>query len=158
MFSRFRSLFAVKNSKLQRITIFGFVLSLLGIADATYLTVAHYTQTITLACPTTSFINCAKVTSSSYAEILGVPVALIGLIFFVLLTIIQLPIFWNNDYLWLKNPRLIFSGLGLIGVFWFIYVELDKLHAICLFCTYVHILTFLSFVTILFASEHLKKS
>lgn len=151
-------MFAVKNSKLQRITIFGFVLSLLGIADATYLTVAHYTQTITLACPTTSFINCAKVTSSSYAEILGVPVALIGLIFFVLLTIIQLPIFWNNDYLWLKNPRLIFSGLGLIGVFWFIYVELDKLHAICLFCTYVHILTFLSFVTILFASEHLKKS
>ncbi len=156
MSNKFRALFVVKNLKLQRVTIFGFILSLLGIADAAYLTIAHYTQTVALACPTTSFINCAKVTSSSYSEVLGVPVALIGLIFFVVLAVIQLPIFWNNNFLWLKNPRLIYTGLGLVGVFWFVYVELDKLHAICLYCTYVHILTLLSFITILFASEHLK--
>lgn len=131
-------------------------MSLLGVADTTYLTIAHYTQTVTLACPSTSFVNCAKVTTSSYSEIFGIPVALIGLIFFVLLLILQLPILWTDKYKWLEIPRLVFAGLGLIGVLWFIYVELHKLHAICLYCTGAHIVIFLSFITVLLASEHLK--
>jgi uncharacterized membrane protein len=153
-----KSLFVFENLKLKKIVIFSLILSLLGIADTIYLTIAHYTQSVILACPTTSFINCAKVTTSSYSEIFGIPVSLIGLIFFLGLFVVQLPIFWTNRFLWIKTPRIIFVSIGLASAFWFIYVELHKLHAICLYCTGVHILTFLSFITIIFTSEHFVKT
>ena len=156
MFSSINRLFILENIKLKKIVMFGFFLSLLGVADTTYLTIAHYAQTVILACPSTSFINCAKVTTSSYSEIFGIPVALIGLIFFGLLLILQLPILWTNKYQWLEIPRLVFVSLGLVGALWFIYVELHKLHAICLYCSGAHIIIFLSFITILFAGERLK--
>ncbi|HEY5267865.1 MAG TPA: vitamin K epoxide reductase family protein [Candidatus Saccharimonadales bacterium] len=158
MFKKIKQVFVLNNLKLKKIVISSLFISLLGIADTAYLTIAHYTQTVTLACPSTSFINCAKVTTSSYSEIFGIPVSLIGLLFFLLLTFLQLPIFWTNKYLWLKNPRLIFIGLGLVSALWFIYVELHKLRAICLYCSGAHLLIFLSLIITLFASEHLRAS
>ncbi len=157
MLDKLKAIISLSNPKLKRIVPFSLLLSMLGIADTVYLTVAHYAQTVTLACPDTGFINCAKVTSSSYSEVFGIPVAVLGLIFFLILLVIQLPIFWTDKFYWMKLPRQIFVSAGLLGVFWFVYVELHYLHAICLYCTGVHILTFLSFVTILFASEHFQK-
>jgi uncharacterized membrane protein len=156
MFKKIKPVFELDNLRLWKLSIFGLVLSVLGISDSIYLTVAHYSQSVVLACPTTSFINCAKVTSSSYSEVFGIPAPLLGLVFFTLLFIIELPTFWSRKYLWLRNLRLAFVSIGLLSVFWFVYVELDKLHAICLYCTGVHVLTFVSFVTILFATEHHK--
>jgi len=156
MFKKIKPIFELDNLRLWKLSIFGLVLSVLGISDSIYLTVAHYSQSVVLACPTTSFINCAKVTSSSYSEVFGIPAPLLGLVFFTLLFIIELPTFWSRKYLWLRNLRLAFVSIGLLSVFWFVYVELDKLHAICLYCTGVHVLTFVSFVTILFATEHHK--
>ncbi|HUC78730.1 MAG TPA: vitamin K epoxide reductase family protein [Candidatus Saccharimonadales bacterium] len=156
MFKKIKPVFELDNLRLWKLSIFGLVLSVLGISDSIYLTVAHYSQSVVLACPTTSFINCAKVTSSSYSEVFGIPAPLLGIVFFTLLFIIELPTFWSRKYLWLRNLRLAFVSIGLLSVFWFVYVELDKLHAICLYCTGVHVLTFVSFVTILFATEHHK--
>ena len=156
MFKKIKPIFELDNLRLWKLSIFGLVLSVLGISDSIYLTVAHYSQSVVLACPTTSFINCAKVTSSSYSEVFGIPAPLLGIVFFTLLFIIELPTFWSRKYLWLRNLRLAFVSIGLLSVFWFVYVELDKLHAICLYCTGVHVLTFVSFVTILFATEHHK--
>jgi len=149
-----KSIFVFENLKPKKIVEVSLVISLFGIADAIYLTIAHYTQATILACPTTSFINCDKVTTSSYSEIFGIPVSILGLAFFLALFIIQLPIFWTSKYLWVKTPRIVFVSIGLISAFWFIYVELHKLHAICLYCTGIHTLTFLSFITILLASEN----
>jgi len=156
MFKKIKPVFELDNLRLWKLSIFVLVLSVLGISDSIYLTVAHYSQSVVLACPTTSFINCAKVTSSSYSEVFGIPAPLLGIVFFTLLFIIELPTFWSRKYLWLRNLRLAFVSIGLLSVFWFVYVELDKLHAICLYCTGVHVLTFVSFVTILFATEHHK--
>ncbi|HUC95694.1 MAG TPA: vitamin K epoxide reductase family protein, partial [Candidatus Saccharimonadia bacterium] len=130
--------------------------NLLGIADAAYLTIAHYSQSVVLACPTTTFINCAKVTSSSYSEIHGVPVSIFGLLFFIVMFNLQLPIFWTKRFAWIKWYRLAFAGLGMISVFWFVYVELYKLNAICLYCTGVHILTFFILVLTLIGTEILQ--
>lgn len=152
-----KSLFKLEDRRLKKLTVFGLCLSVLGIADATYLTIGHYSQSIVLACPTTSFINCAKVTSSSYSEVFGIPVPLFGLAFFIALFVVELPIFWTKKYLWLQNLRTAFVSIGMLSVLWFVFVELDKLHAICLYCTGVHLLTFISFVTILFANEQFKK-
>jgi uncharacterized membrane protein len=60
------------------------VLSVIGLGDATYLTIVHYGH-LTVAC--TSSHNghsaCETVQTSKYSEVAGVPVALLGLIGYV---------------------------------------------------------------------------
>lgn len=117
-----------------------------GIGVATYLTIAHYTTPATLACPETGIINCAKVTTSSFSEILGIPVALLGLIFFVINLPLHLPVAWRSPNPWLRRLRLLVAASGILMVLWLLYVELFKLNAICLYCTSVHVLTVLLFI------------
>jgi uncharacterized membrane protein len=126
--------------------ITGMILSLLGIADSVYLTIAHYTAKVVLACPDTGLINCAKVTSSSYSVIFGVPLVLLGLFFFLTMIILQTPWFWRSTSALVRRGRLIFCGTGILMVMWLVYVEFFKLDNICLYCTYVHILTLALFV------------
>lgn len=140
-----------KNVKI--ISIIGLIISFLGILDGIDLTIAHYSTPAVLACPDTGFINCAKVTTSSYSQIHGIPVALLGLIFFVIMFILQLPMMWNSASALIKYGRLAFSIIGLLSVFWFVYVEFHKLHAICLYCTGVHIMTFAIFVVTLIGTS-----
>jgi uncharacterized membrane protein len=142
-----------RNKNILVISTIGLILSILGIMDGTYLTITHYTTKIVLACPNTGFIDCAKVTSSSYSEIHGIPAAVLGLAFFLGMFILQLPMLWRSKNSLIKNGRLAYSIAGLISIFWFVYVEFHKLHAICLYCTGVHILTFLLFVTTLIGSS-----
>jgi uncharacterized membrane protein len=117
------------------------VIVVLGIVDATWLTIAHYTTPATLSCPDTGIINCAKVTTSVFSEILGIPVAVLGLIFFVGMLPFQLPVAWRSANPWIRRLRLLGASTGVLMVFWLIYVELFRLNAICLFCTAAHILT-----------------
>ena len=130
----------------RAISYTGTILSLLGVIDATILTIAHFTTASVLACPATAFINCAKVTTSSFSSIIGIPVAILGLMFFVVMLVLQLPQTWK-----IRQPLVIWARLGMsiIGlgmVFWLVYVELFKLNAICLYCTGVHTLTFGLFI------------
>lgn len=124
----------------------GVALTLIGIAAAIYLTVAHYTTAQTLACPETGVINCAKVTTSVYAEILGVPLAVLGLVFFIVMLPLQLPALWRNRSKAVIWGRLAFAVSGVLMVFWLVYVEFFKLNAICLYCTVVHVVTIALFV------------
>ena len=120
----------------------------LGIADATYLTIAHYTTPVVLSCPDTGIINCAKVTTSVYSSILGIPVALLGLIFFVGMLPFQLPVAWRSANPWVRGLRLAGATTGIVMVLWLLYVELYKLNAICLYCTAAHILTVALFMVV----------
>jgi len=117
------------------------VLVLAGIAVATYLTIAHYTTPTVLACPDRGLINCGKVTTSSYSSILGVPLALLGLLFFIGMLPLQLPVVWRMKQPLVIWGRLAFAASGVLMIFWLIYVELYKLNAICLYCTAVHVIT-----------------
>lgn len=119
----------------------GVVLALAGAGVSFYLTIAHYTTSVVLACPENSIVNCAKVTTSLYSKVFGVPLALLGLLFFIAMVPVQLPIFWQMTQKWLIWGRLAFAGSGVLMIFWLIYVELFKLNAICLYCTAVHVIT-----------------
>src|SRR5579875_3900362 len=68
--------------------IVGTVLSILGLGVAAYLTYEHYTGSKTLACPSAgahSLINCAKVTTSPWSVEFGIPVAVLGLVYFAVM-------------------------------------------------------------------------
>ena len=128
--------------------IVGIVLTVAGIAVATNLTYAHYTSTAALgACPDTGFINCAKVTTSSYSHIFGLPVAVLGLAFFVGMLPLQLPWAWRSQWAPLRLARLGATVVGVGMIMWLVYVELFRLDSICLYCTAVHVLTVLLFIS-----------
>ncbi len=128
------------------------IIILLGIAVSIYLTVAHYTEPKILACPETGVINCAKVTTSVYSEILGVPLAVLGLLFFLGMLPLNLPVAWRAANPLFRRLRLIGSALGVAMVMYLVYTELFRLNAICLYCTSVHLLTLLLFGVTVFGT------
>jgi uncharacterized membrane protein len=122
----------------------------LGLAVSIYLTYEHYTGSTTLACPANGAVDCAKVTSSAWSTILGIPVAPLGLLFFAVMLVLCLPRMLRRESTALDVVRLGFCGIGLLMALYLLWAELFQIHAICLWCTGVHILTFLLFVTLLF--------
>jgi uncharacterized membrane protein len=111
-----------------------------GIAVSGYLTVAHYTQSVTLACPATGVVDCQKVTTSPESLLLGIPVAVLGLVFFAAMAALGLPHAWRARTGWLRAARLALSVLGVCFVARLVYAELFEIDAICLWCTVVHVL------------------
>ena len=111
-----------------------------GLAVSAYLTIAHYTQTVTLACPATATINCEKVTSSPQSELLGIPVAVLGLVFFAAMAALAVPAAWRPGRPRLRAVRLGVAALGVCFVARLVYAELFEIDAICLWCTVVHVL------------------
>jgi uncharacterized membrane protein len=123
-------------------------LCLVGLAVSVYLTVDHFSTSTTLACPNTGAINCVKVTTSSYSELLGVPVALLGLAFFLGLTPLCLPVAWRSASPWPARLRLAGLTLGVGFVVYLVWAELFRIDAICLWCTVVHGVTLLLFAVV----------
>ena len=124
--------------------------SALGLVASAYLTYEHLTGSTTLACPEGATVNCAKVTSSQWSSFLGLPVAPLGLLFFVAMLALCLPSVMHRSSARLDALRLGFCGVGLALAIYLLWAELFQIHAICLWCTAVHVLTFLLFVTLLF--------
>ena len=121
-------------------------LSLGGLGSALYLTIAHYTTTVTLACPDTGVINCEKVTTSPQSMLFGtIPVADLGLGFFILLVALHTPRAWQAPGAAIRWARLGALAAGMAFVLYLVYTELFTLDAICLWCTSVHVITFLLF-------------
>ena len=133
----------------RRIRITALVLSLLGLADSTYLTIAHFqANLLSQTCPANSVDNCVAVTTGPWSHPFGIPVAILGLAFYVAFVTINLPYFWKTKDVrvhWLRAAMSV-SGIGF--VLYLIYVELFLAKLICLYCTGVHIVTFALFILI----------
>jgi uncharacterized membrane protein len=129
------------------VPIAAFVLSLAGFGISLYLTVEHF-QGGTLSCPATGIINCQKVTTSEWSKLFGIPVALLGLVFYTGLVVVNWPSLWRTRARWVAWVRLamVISGVGF--VLYLLAAELFLIKAICLWCTSVHVITFLLFVLI----------
>lgn len=121
-------------------------LALIGLGLATYLTIEHFDTSVGLACPATGGVDCVKVTTSAQSEVFGIPVAVLGLVFFVGAVIAHLPPLWRSTDPLIRYGRLAGMVVGIGFVIYLIYAELFEINAICLWCTGVHILTFLLFV------------
>jgi uncharacterized membrane protein len=100
--------------------------ALIGLAIAGYLTAAHYTG----GAPVCAVAHgCATVQQSAYAELAGVPVALLGLLGYaaILATLVR-----DGE-----GPRTAAAFLSLGGAgfsAWLTYVEVYELEAICVWC------------------------
>jgi len=128
------------------------ILSLGGLAVSIYLTIAHFNTSVTLACPATSTVNCEKVTTSPQSYAFGIPVAVLGLAFYVFLAVVNSPWAWRITWPPLRWARVGSMLVGILFVLYLIYAELFSIGAICLWCTSVHVITFALFVLIVFGA------
>ena len=128
------------------------VLSIGGLGVSIYLTIAHYNSSVTLACPASSTINCEKVTTSAQSMVFGIPVAVLGLAFFVFLAVVNSPWAWRVTWPPLSWARVGSMVVGILFVLYLIYAEMFSIRAICLWCTSVHVITFILFVLIVFGA------
>jgi uncharacterized membrane protein len=128
-----------------------FILSLYGLGASIYLTIAHYDSHVSLICSDKGLINCEEVTTSSQSMVFGVlPVAVLGLAFYVFMVAINSPWGWRLSWPQVRWLRLGSVIVGMGFVLYLIYAELDQIHAICLWCTSVHVATFLIFALLIF--------
>lgn len=100
--------------------------ALAGLAVAGYLTWAHYADT-SVVCVVGG--SCEKVQSSEYAEIVAIPVALLGLLSYA--TILAL-IAWDAPLARLGSAMLALVGL-LFGIY-LLVVQLFVIDALCAWC------------------------
>ncbi|MEU4741867.1 vitamin K epoxide reductase family protein [Actinosynnema sp. NPDC023658] len=123
---------------LGRVPAVSLVLALAGLAVSAYLTIAHFTAGA-LLCAEGEVVDCGAVTSSEQSELLGIPVAVLGLAFFAFMTVACLPFAWRSEALhWV---RLVSVGVGVLFVVYLVAAEFLLIGKICLWCTAVHVIT-----------------
>jgi uncharacterized membrane protein len=127
--------------------IVALVLSLIGFGISLYLTLDHF-QGRAPICASSGFVDCKKVTTSSWSYVFGIPVSLLGLIFYTGMVAINWPGLWRTPARWVAWARLGLAVSGVGFVLYLIAAELLSIKAICLWCTGVHITTFLLFVLV----------
>lgn len=128
------------------------LLTVVGIGIATYLTIAHYDTHVSLICAAKGAIDCQAVTTSAQSKLFGIPVALLGLAYFVGMIPWHLPAMWRSPDPRIKIGRLIYCGSGIAFVCYLVYAEAVIIKKICLWCTGVHVTTLILFVVTVFAS------
>ncbi len=114
------------------------IVSLAGLADATYLTVQALTGE-TLGCGGSP--DCFKVLGSSYARIAGIPVASFGVLaYFSVFTFATFAVF---GYIRARIFLILTIGAMFLGTLWLLYVQAFLLHAYCRYCLFSAATTFL---------------
>lgn len=119
-----------------------FVFALIGFVDATYLTIKNI-RGESIECSLT--YGCNTVTSSIYAEIFGIPVALFGAIYY--LSVILLSVFFldkKKEYTLYIISKL--TWIGLIASAYFIFIQAFVLRAWCQYCIVSAITSTLLFI------------
>jgi uncharacterized membrane protein len=134
------------------------VLVLIGLADAAYLTLTHFTDSVRLACSDSGAIDCARVTTSSQSYMLGIPVAVLGLVFFLAYAVLCAPPAWRSPEPLVRYARLAWAIGGVCTVVYLIYAELFEIDAICLWCSLVHAVTIALFVVVVMAEALLERA
>ena len=89
-----------------------------------------------------------KVTSSSYSELFGAPVALLGLLYYAGVVCLCLPVAWRTTSPWVSQLRIATLAGGVAFVVYLVWAELFRIDAICLWCTVVHVSTVALFAVV----------
>ena len=107
------------------------ILSLLGIFLSGYSLYAHYSPNPSTICNFSETFSCDAVNKSQYAEIAGIPVALVGFGGYALLALLSFGILkgktFHKDLFW-------FSLAGFLFSLYLTYLEAFVIHAWCPVC------------------------
>lgn len=118
--------------------IVSLVLAIAGIGDAIYLTIVHYDSTA-LVC---GIGDCHAVQASKYAEIAGVPIAILGLLMYVAVAVLGMARFRLSTFA--DRLTFVIFAIALAGTAYaayLTYLEIAVIDAICQWCVVSALLT-----------------
>jgi uncharacterized membrane protein len=133
------------NQSVQKLSLVSIVLSIAGLVDALYLTWIKFSNNYSLCIQGVG--NCESVNTSSYAEVMGIPVAVLGAGTYLLILIILL-LETRNEHM-KSNATLYLFGITLVGLLFSAYltfIEIAVLKAICPYCVVSAILMTVLFI------------
>ena len=123
------------------------VLSILGAGVMFYLSYLHFSPTEGAFCNLGEGLSCDIVNKSLYSEILGIPLSILGILFF--LTILSVLI-WKYNEKMLKNA--LFVSISFLGPSLYLTViEIFVLKNICVFCELSKILILIIIILLIFS-------
>jgi uncharacterized membrane protein len=131
-----------KTTSFVKFAVIAVILSLLGIADAVYLTVHHYTGE---QVPCGASGGCEMVLSSAYATVYGIPLAFFGAVaYFTAFSLAVLTSF-GNVKLW----NLFGLQVTLMACFsaWLVYLQAYEIQEFCKYCLVSAGICFSLFIT-----------
>lgn len=114
------------------------LIALGGLADATYLTVAHLAGDDSVCGPSA---GCAQVLGSAYAAIGEIPTAAFGVLAYF--TVFACAVCAAFGYHRARSVLNFTVAAMLLATLWFLYLQAFVLHAFCPFCLLSAALTFL---------------
>lgn len=131
------------------------IVSVLGLVTSIYLTYNHYNPSLGGSfCDKIPSASCTVVNSGIYSKILRVPVAIYGIVWFLISGILSLNSLYQANTI---SKLLCWNAAGLLFVFYFIYLEF-LLSTICPFCTVVHVLVAISLIISIILYKQFYKS
>lgn len=113
-----------------RVAWFSAVLGLAGFMDALYLTIEHYSGGQVTCIIVT---GCDKVLSGPYSEIFGIPIALIGVFYYLFIFSGALFFLFGNSHKFFRLSLLAASA-GFLASLWFVSLQLFIIKSICFYC------------------------
>ncbi len=117
--------------------IFGFF----GFLDATYLTILHFKNIL----PSCTLHGCDAVLASKYSVIFGIPVSLLGTIFYLIIIGFSLAVLFDKRKIFTYGLFLsAVAGLFVSAVLFFVQFSLIK--SFCQYCLFSEAMSILIFV------------
>lgn len=135
--------------------VLSFALAVIGLAISAYETYAHFNGSHLAGCPTggSGTFDCTAVITSPQSMVFNViPVAILGLAFYVVAVPLFSPWAWRLEWRLLHQARLLAMIAGMGFVMYLIYAEIYQIGQVCEYCTGVHIVTFLLFCITVFSA------
>lgn len=114
------------------------IIALLGLADATFLTVAHLTGDDAVC---GSAVGCSVVLGSPYAAIKGIPTAAFGAVAYF--TVFSSAVLAAFGYVRARSFLIVLIVTMFVASLYFLYLQAFVLHAFCPFCLFSAAMTFL---------------
>lgn len=117
------------KATISKIPVLAAVVALIGIVDAVYLTIHHYTAE---PVPCSIISGCEQVLTSSYAEMFGIPTAAFGALAYLTAFILASISIFGNRFAWTLYG-VAATTMAAFSI-WLIYVQGFVIEAFCQFC------------------------
>lgn len=114
----------------NRVLITLVILSLAGFADAVYLALVHFYQS-DAGC--SLIAGCDAVLTSEYALVAGVPLAYMGVLYYLSL-IIGFMMYYQTESRAILNGVYVVNITGFLFSLWLVYVQAALVGAFCQYC------------------------
>ncbi len=118
---------------MKRASVIGIlILSFCGLVDSIYIT-QHEVSGTPLLCNIQNFNGCNIVAASPYAHLFGIPIAEFGVLFYSIIFVLAALEIVIFDQL-LRRVLQIASLVGVLASFYFIFVQVFLIRALCTYC------------------------